>query len=100
MGMKLAFAFGESDVDAFLERLTSDQFNEWSAYFSIDPFGGERGVLQKMASAIVNALGGRTTPADFALELDSDEPEQKSPVDSIARAMMAAGLPVVIKQRE
>lgn len=37
--LDIAFAFGRADVDALLDEITADEFDEWAAYLTIRPHG-------------------------------------------------------------
>lgn len=37
--LRLALALGYANVDAMLREMTAQQFNEWIAYYQIEPFG-------------------------------------------------------------
>jgi hypothetical protein len=77
----LCLALGELHPDLLLERLTSKQFGEWVAFYSIDPFGDQRGDLQAaiVAATVSNRLRNKTEkpaqPIDFMPFYR--EPEQK-----------------------
>jgi len=72
--MRLAIACGRHDVDAMLESMTAQQFNEWIAYYQLEPYGHEavKDVIATAASAICHALGAKVTPW---MILGRDEPQ-------------------------
>lgn len=65
--MRLAEAVGELDVDAMLDRMTHEQFQEWAAKDRIEPIGTEKicWVIAGFAATVSNQLGAESVPADF-----------------------------------
>lgn len=76
---RLALALGYIHPDAMLRHLTSRQFNEWQAFYQIDPFGEQRGDLQMgiLASVFSNRMRGKNEtaakPSDFMPFLHEQE---------------------------
>jgi hypothetical protein len=61
----LAKELGIWDVDGMLEEMPWATFCEWTEYFQLDPFGGERGDVQAaiVASTIANVNRGKNSRA-------------------------------------
>jgi hypothetical protein len=66
--MRIAKGFLRSDVDQFLSELTTEQFEEWVAFESIEPSGAIRDDLRaaKIICAIINTCFGRTKDSPLA----------------------------------
>lgn len=62
--MRLAIACGRPDVDAMLESITSQEFDEWVAYYRLEPFGYQAmiDVVANAAAAVCHALGSKVMP--------------------------------------
>ncbi len=46
MQMRIALAFGRIDVDAFLDGISYDQYEEWCSFFALEPQGWQAIDLQ------------------------------------------------------
>ncbi len=68
---------GEVDVDALLDRMTPQQFDEWVAYETVEGFSNERilAVLAVGFSAMVNSWGGKTKPEQFLPKYERKKPD-------------------------
>lgn len=62
-----------------LASITQEQFDEWSEYYKLEPFGEERADLRMgvLGSLYANAHykragGGKFQPADFALDFEGE----------------------------
>lgn len=75
-------ACGEHDVDGLMARMTCDQFDEWQAFYQLEPWGGHRddwriGIL---VAWIVKAFTGKDVkPEDVFATLREEReltPEQ------------------------
>jgi hypothetical protein len=81
---RLALALGYTHPDVMLQHLTSRQFNEWQAFYQIDPFGEARGDLRTgiLASVISNRMRGKhetaLQPVDF---MPFMHPQEQTPED-------------------
>ena len=68
--------------DHLMGQLSSREFDEWMAYYGLEPFGELRGDLQAgiVASTMVNMLSGKDakklSPGDFVL-FQQDQAEKK-----------------------
>lgn len=60
--MRLALALGEVDVDGMLDRITPEQFVEWIAFYSLEPFGDEWRQAALIAAEAANAGKIALTP--------------------------------------
>lgn len=76
-------------VAELLDRMSSAEFSEWMAYYTIEPFGEERADLRQAltTSAVANTLQAQTKkpkwtkPEDFMLFQDkkpTQEPQRES----------------------
>lgn len=76
MAMRLAAASGQYDVDSMLDQMTSQQFEEWVAYYMVEQWGNE-GIKQTIANAasiICHMLGAKITPQQImGIEDTTDE---------------------------
>lgn len=74
-----------------LDALTPAEFDEWIAYDSLEPFGEGRADLRSAlaASALCNAWGAETEPADFMPYLERDDENALGAEDD---ALLAAKL--------
>jgi hypothetical protein len=67
----LAAKLGRVDVDGMLSEISWDQFREWQAYYSLDPWGKERADLRigMLACAIESmwSANPQLEPGDFLL---------------------------------
>lgn len=82
--MRLAVVCGQYDVDEMLERMTSHQFDEWVAYYKLEPFGYEaiKDVIATSGAAVCHAFGAKVMPW---MILGKDEPVAEiSPNQAIA----------------
>lgn len=76
-------------VGELQQRMSSREFTEWAAYYSLSPFGDERGDLQAgiVASTIANALRTEKSkhfrPGDFMPVFEQDG-QERSPEDLLA----------------
>jgi len=60
-----------------LSRLSSSEYSEWKAYYSLEPFGEYRADLRTgmMAAPLINLLsykGKKVRPGDFILDADNE----------------------------
>lgn len=62
----LALRMGRT-VRELLDSLDAAEFQEWLAYYGLDPWTEDRGDLRAgiIASTVVQALGGKAKAADF-----------------------------------
>ncbi|MGC4030257.1 MAG: hypothetical protein QM754_00715 [Tepidisphaeraceae bacterium] len=70
-------AFGERDVDAFVESLTHEQFERWKSYFSVEPNGWLAFQhLIRRSTFVVAQVGSRKKlrERDFELRLEPADP--------------------------
>lgn len=68
--MRLALALGHADVDAMLEGMSASQMTEWIAYYSLEPFGQDRGDIPAavIAAQVANTIprkGRPVSPNDY-----------------------------------
>jgi hypothetical protein len=109
----LATVVGEIDVDAMLSRITQEQFDEWVAYDSLEPFGLVR--QNRMIALITAALvlfkdGAEGVDVNdlYPLGLDSDDNKSKakgdgkflSPRATLARMQQAQAAATAALQAE
>lgn len=73
-----------------LESMTAQQFDEWVAYYSLEPFGAEgiKPVIAAAGSAICHAFGAETMPWDI---LGIDEPTKEVTPNEAATFFRGAG---------
>lgn len=70
--LRLALAFGRPDVDAFLEEITHEQFAEWQAFASIEPFGWQAiniGITRLGYLTVQSQSSKRLKEGDFAVQM-------------------------------
>jgi hypothetical protein len=74
--MRLAVVCGQYDVDAMLESMTSQQFDEWVAYYKLEPFGYEpvKDTIANAGAAVCHAFGAKVMPW---MILGKDEPKNE-----------------------
>ena len=85
-----------------LESMTSLQFAEWIAYYSLEPFGEARADWRQAITSCILANSNRgkdskaSSIADFMLDTDEPEPqaepEQKNIFELINQAAKAKGI--------
>ena len=99
MWFRLAKALGMS-VRRAQEEISSAEFGEWIAYYSIEPFGDRMDDLRAgiLASVTANANRGKDVPAfaplDFipwAKEPESESPKQPAP-EAVAATVFGVNL--------
>ena len=71
-----------TDVDGMLERMSAEQFCEWRAFYTIDPWGPERadlrsGVECSVMDACHRTKGRVKRPKDYMLNFDGPEERQQ-----------------------
>ena len=79
-----------------LEQIPADMLTEWMAYFSIEPFGEERGDLRAgvVASTFANVMcsgSQKFQPQDFLLEFGG-EPKPPMSLDGMKKTFKAAAI--------
>lgn len=68
---RLCLALGRLHPDDLLQSLTSRQFSEWMAFYTLDPFGDQRADLRTgiLAAVVNNRWRGKSEqprePSDF-----------------------------------
>jgi hypothetical protein len=80
---RLAVKLGIPNVDAMLRGLTARQFQEWQAYFRLEPFDETRAdyraaqIVQMLAA--IHTRKGKTPPsiAELVLKWEADPPKAK-----------------------
>lgn len=81
---RLCLELGFSHPDHLLRSLTAKQFQEWQAFYTLDPFGDQRGDLRSgiVSAVIANAFRSKNTnpiePSQFMpyLERHDQSPEE------------------------
>lgn len=65
--MTLALMLGRADVDAMLSEMTARQYEEWRAFYQIEPFGPWRDSVNAavVAQQVHNVLGGKAKLKSF-----------------------------------
>lgn len=61
---------GRVDVDAMLDQITPEQFNEWLAYYRVEPFGDEWLAAATIAASSHNA--GLMVAAAHGAKIDDE----------------------------
>lgn len=74
-----------------MERMTSAEFAEWLAYYSLEPFGADRQDIGHAitACAIVNVHGGNAKVSDFLPEFRPPAPETPEALEAKFRVFAA-----------
>ncbi|WP_456153920.1 phage tail assembly protein T [Robbsia andropogonis] len=98
MWFRLALSLG-STVSELQARMSSDEFGEWLAFYSIEPFGPAMDDVRMgtVASTVANFNRAPNTdpfkPSDFAPWL-LPPPEKKAPPSAEAVAVAVFGVPL------
>ena len=75
-----------------LARIPMRLFREWGAYYSVDPFGEERGDLRaalpilRIVQMFSSKHGAQPQLRDFMPEFSAPQPVRKSPEELLAKA--------------
>lgn len=85
--MRLALQLGRANVDAMLREVTAEQFAEWAAFFSLEPWGfhEENRRMGVLASTVANMSGKKLKRPMSAKDFMPQDPERKEPVDLVER---------------
>lgn len=92
----MALAIGRIDVDDMLQEIPNQLFEEWMAYYSLEPFGSLQGFVQAgiISSAIISNIPFRGkgakhfSPLDFIPDFKMEFEEKRTlGVKSIAEKM-------------
>jgi hypothetical protein len=83
---RLALALGYAHPDILMRQLSVDEYDEWKAYYMIEPFGEEAAYFRngQLACAIINPQlkKGRTPfkPSDFMPQIEKLKRKLMEPV--------------------
>ncbi len=91
---RLAEVMGWLDVDAMLDHMTPQQWQEWQAKDAIDPIGhrGTHEALGIFAAMVAGALGGRDVTPNSVMWWRGEQQEAKpASHDVAAMALQAIG---------
>ena len=83
-------------VQELLHRMSARELTEWMAYYSLEPFGEERGDMRAgiVASTLFNINRGKkakpTTPYDFMPKYGEPEAEDDEDEDNEERAAVVS----------
>lgn len=95
----MCLRFGEQDPEQWLEDVPDRVWDLWKAYYSLEPFGGERALMAKMIVILKQLLASKFS-ADTATEVIAsverlagsempwewiDQPEPEPESDPIAK---------------
>lgn len=93
--MELAWHFGESDVDAWLERLPLEMLDEWTTFINERPHGEHRDdrrialLYEVLGVGVKRRGGGAVDMQDFLKRLDGRRSPRQS-ANEQARVLMDA----------
>lgn len=79
-------ALGYANVDAMLREITSEQFNEWIAFYGLEPFGFQADLYGHAitASTVFNVNRGKKTKALMPEDFLPKEREEGTAQDFIS----------------
>lgn len=93
--MRLAEVSGELDVDAMLDRMTPEQFDEWRAKDIVDPIGcrGVYEILAMIGAMLSNAFGAKeVTPDSFMYWRKEQKPEKVKESQEAAMVLLETAM--------
>lgn len=76
MAFRLARMAGRTDVDQMLEGMSSKQFNEWVAFYLVDPPAVDRicRYLVRLITWVASSASGKSlSEEDFVIDFDNPE---------------------------
>lgn len=91
MAMRLALAVGRIDVDSMLDEIEPSQFDEWVAFYHIEPFGDAWGHTAQLSYLMWSAWSdgkSKLDQSDFRPKFG--EQQAKEPDIEQQKAVLAA----------